>query len=108
MALGELGDLLDLSFAEQACRPDLAKLEALAADNLDPDRLGKARGFVDPGFERAQGPVPSSFGHDNEGTLAARNPAIVSTIENAQPSSSWLSPARFSGCPGCIVEMACL
>ena len=53
----------------------------------------------------AAGPV----GHDNKCALTARHAAIVSTIENAQPSSSaWLSPARFSGCPGCIVEMACL
>lgn len=108
MAFGQFCNLFDLAFAEQACRADLAKLEALAADDVDPDRPGKARRFLDPGVERAQGALPGSFRYDNKGTVAARYAAIVSTIENAQPSSSWLSPARFSGCPGCIVEMACL
>lgn len=97
MAFRELGHLFDLALAEQAGRPDLAKLEALAADDIDADRLRKARRLLDPGIERAQRPLPGSFGHDNEGAFAARHTAIICTIEYAQPSSSWLSPARFSG-----------
>jgi len=108
MTFSEFCNLFDLAFAEQTCGADLAELEAFAADDVYADRAGKTRSLLHPGVERAQCPLPGSFRYDNKGTLTARYAAIVSTIETAQPSSSWLSPARFSGCPGCIVEMACL
>lgn len=109
MRLCETGNFLSLSLAEEACGPDLAEAEGTAGDHIDSDRLGKASGLFDPGFHRAQPPIPNPFGHDEYGTLAARYATVFASIENAQSSSPGLvSPPRLSGWPGCIVEMACL
>jgi hypothetical protein len=53
MIFGQFSDFLNLALAEQARGPDLPQPEALAADDFDPDRLGQARGLLDPGVERA-------------------------------------------------------
>jgi hypothetical protein len=109
MLFGQLGHLLDLSLAEQACRAELAQAKGFLADDIDADRLSKPNRFVDPGGERPQSPLPDPFRYDNERALATSNPAVIGALEDAQPSSSGLvSPPRVSGWPGCKVEMACL
>ena len=50
----------------------------VAADDVDTDRLGQARGLVEPGVERAHGPSPARSGTTSDGALAARDAAIVS------------------------------
>ena len=109
MLPGQLPDLLDLPFSKQAGRTELAKSENLAAGDLDADCLGKADGFVAARLDGAKARLPDAIRHHDESPLAATDPAFVGASKDAQPSSSGrCSPARFKGCPGCIVETACL
>ena len=52
LLLRELGNLLDLALAEQGRGPDRAHAERPRRDHVDPDRLGKALGFLDPRLGR--------------------------------------------------------
>ena len=107
LLFGERSNLFDLALAEQACWPNLAQFECPTRDDLDADRLGEPYGFLDPRLDRANGPFPNSFRHSNERAFAARYSPVIGTIEDAQPSSSaCVSPARLSGWPGCMVEIA--
>jgi hypothetical protein len=97
LSFRELRNFFDLAFSKQACRSNLPKFEAFTANDVDPDGPGQASRFLNPGIERAQHPLSDPFGHDNQRALAPRYAAVISTIENAQSSSSaWLSPARFN------------
>src|SRR6185369_7747050 len=48
MLLGELGDFLDLTLAEQAGRANLTEAERFLANDVNADRLGEADRLVDP------------------------------------------------------------
>lgn len=101
--------LLYLAFPEKAGGAKLSKPENPAANDLDADCLGKADCLVAARLYRTKGPLPDAIRHDHQRRLAAADPTFLGAIENAQPSSSGnCSPARLSGCPGCIVETACL
>ena len=75
--------------------------------DLDSDRLGEARRFLEP-----RGGVAARFGaeigKDDEGAGAAGVIALLA-VEDAQAAgSSSSASAKFTGCSGCPVETACL
>jgi hypothetical protein len=98
-----------LSLSEQgrrACRP---QPESFTADDLDPDGFGQAFCFIEPRLGRAQILAAAVIGQGKDGTLAARNPGFVVTIEDAQPASPSPSPPpRSSAWAGWRVDTACL
>ena len=60
---GDFGDFLDLALAEQARRPDVAQLERAPCNHIDPDRLGKSLGLVQPRFGRAKPAAAGAVGN---------------------------------------------
>ncbi len=109
MLLGKARNLFHLPLAEQACGANLPQPERAPGDYINADCLCQARRLLDPSVDRAKTPFTSALGHDQQRALAARHSTVVSPFEDAQPSSpAAASPPRFNGCPGCMVEMACL
>ena len=112
LLLSRGGNLLDLAFAKQGRGPDCPHAKWSCGHHLDADCLGEPFGFLNASPDRPACSFTGQLRNRDHGPFTARDFDRAIAVKRVQQASPSLSPAspppKFSGCPGCSVESACL